>query len=181
MTASGAVVGCGSSTGPLSPGVSRPRRSLMVTGFSCQSAPERPTRRAPAARFPERTAAGWAWQAWLVIVGIGVDIADISRLQEALRRTPSLSARLFAEGERGARPDSLAGCFAAKEAVAKALGGPPGLRWSDVQVIHDSRGAPRLELRGTVADAAARLGVRTWHLSLSHDGGLSVAMVVAEG
>ena len=69
-----------------------------------------------------------------MIVGIGVDVADISRLQTALRRTPSLSARLFAEGERDAKPDSLAGYFAAKEAVAKALGGPPGLRWADVQV-----------------------------------------------
>lgn len=116
-----------------------------------------------------------------MILGIGVDIADISRLQAALRRTPSLASRLFAEGERNAKPDSLAGCFAAKEAVAKALGGPPGLRWADVQVIHDSRGAPRLEVTGTVADAAARLGIQTWHLSLSHDGGLSVAMVVAEG
>ena len=116
-----------------------------------------------------------------MIVGIGVDIADISRLQAALRRTPSLAARLFAEGERNAKPDSLAGCFAAKEAVAKALGGPRGLRWADVQVVHDSRGAPRLEVQGTVAAAAARLGVRAWHLSLSHDGGLSVAMVVAEG
>jgi holo-[acyl-carrier protein] synthase len=116
-----------------------------------------------------------------VIVGIGVDIADISRLQAALRRTPSLSVRLFAEGERDGRPDSLAGCFAAKEAVAKALGSPPGLRWADIQVVHDSAGAPRLEVQGTVADAAARLGIRAWHLSLSHDGGMSVAMVVAEG
>jgi holo-[acyl-carrier protein] synthase len=116
-----------------------------------------------------------------VIVGIGVDIADISRLQAALLRTPALSARLFADGERHARPASLAGCFAAKEAVAKALGGPPGLRWTDVQVVHDPRGAPRLEISGTVAAAAAALGIRAWHLSLSHDGGLSVAMVVAEG
>jgi holo-[acyl-carrier protein] synthase len=121
------------------------------------------------------------WQAWRVIVGIGVDIADISRLAAALRRTPSLSARLFAEGEREVRPASLAGCFAAKEAVAKAMGAPPGLRWTDVQVVHDPLGAPRLEVSGTVADAAARLGIRSWHLSLSHDGGLSVAMVVAEG
>src|SRR5260370_17513567 len=116
-----------------------------------------------------------------MIVGIGVDLAEISRLEHALDRTPALAARLFAESERGLPVRSLAACFAAKEAVAKALGGPPGLRWTDVQVLHGPGGAPRLEVRGSVADAAARLGVRAWHLSLSHHGGLSVAMVVAQG
>jgi len=115
-----------------------------------------------------------------VIVGIGVDIADISRLGEALRRTPALAARLLAKGEQGGSASSLAGCFAAKEAVAKALGGPAGLRWTDVEVTHDSRGRPVLEVSGSVAAAAARLGVRSWHVSLSHDGGMCVAMVVAE-
>ena len=115
-----------------------------------------------------------------MIVGIGVDIAEISRLGEALRRTPALAARLFAKGEQGGPASALAACFAAKEAVAKALGGPGGLRWTDVEVMHDSRGRPVLEGSGGVAAAAARLGIRRWHLSLSHDGGLCVAMVVAE-
>src|SRR5579862_8998207 len=113
-----------------------------------------------------------------MIVGIGVDIAVVRRLEEALRRTPALAARLFAKGEQGGPAASLAGSFAAKEAVAKALGGPPGLRWTDVEVTRDARGRPSLQLSGTVAAAAARLGVRSWHLSLSHDGGLCVAMVV---
>jgi holo-[acyl-carrier protein] synthase len=116
-----------------------------------------------------------------MIVGIGVDIADISRVQAALRRTPALATRLFAESERDAPAASLAGCFAAKEAVAKALGGPPGLRWTDVTVAHDQLGRPLLDVSGTVRDAAARLGVEAWHVSLSHDGGFCVAMVVAEG
>jgi holo-[acyl-carrier protein] synthase len=47
-------------------------------------------------------------------------------------------------------------------------------------VAHDSRGRPLLEVRGTIAAAAAQLGVTSWHLSLSHDAGLCVAMVVAE-
>src|SRR5215475_1309782 len=63
-----------------------------------------------------------AWQAGGVIVGIGVDLVDVARLDRALRRTPALAARLFTEGERAAPPASLAACFAAKEAVAKALG-----------------------------------------------------------
>ena len=115
-----------------------------------------------------------------MIVGIGVDIADISRVGDALRRTPALTARLFAKGEQGQPTSSLAACFAAKEAVAKALGGPGGLRWTDVEVMHDSRGRPLLEGSGSAAAVAARLGIRSWHLSLSHDGGLCVAMVVAE-
>jgi holo-[acyl-carrier protein] synthase len=115
-----------------------------------------------------------------VIVGIGVDIVDISRFQAALQRTPALAARLFAESEQDARPESLAASFAAKEAVAKALGAPLGLHWTDVTVGRDAAGRPGLTVRGTVATAAAQQGVRRWHLSLSHDSGMSIAMVVAE-
>ena len=115
-----------------------------------------------------------------MIVGIGVDIVEISRLESALRRTPGLGSRLFTEGERGRPAASLAACFAAKEAVAKVLAAPPGLRWADVEVVHDAAGRPGLQASGTVAAAASALGVRRWHLSLSHDGGMSVAMVVAE-
>jgi holo-[acyl-carrier protein] synthase len=115
-----------------------------------------------------------------VIVGIGVDLVDIARLEQALRRTPALAERLFTEGERTGPAASLAACFAAKEAVAKALGAPVGLRWADVEVRHDQAGRPALTVRGTVADAAGRLGVRRWHVSLTHDGGVSVAFVVAE-
>ena len=113
-------------------------------------------------------------------MGIGVDIVDISRFEAALNRTPALARRLFAESERAAPPASLAASFAAKEAVAKALGAPPGLRWADVEVIHDPAGRPSLEVLGTVAQVAGQQGVRRWHVSLSHDAGASVAMVVAE-
>lgn len=116
-----------------------------------------------------------------MIVGIGVDVAQVPRLELALARTPSLAARLFADSEReGSTIESLTGYFAAKEAVAKALGGPAGLRWIDAVVCHDSRGRPVLQVHGTVAASAASLGVTSWHLSISHDGGLCVAMVVAE-
>jgi holo-[acyl-carrier protein] synthase len=115
-----------------------------------------------------------------MIVGIGVDLADISRLQAALDRTPGLAVRLFADSERGRPIRSLAACFAAKEAVAKALGAPPGLRWTDAVLGHDDAGQPALELSGTVAAVANRLGVTGWHVSISHDGGICVAMVVAD-
>ncbi len=116
-----------------------------------------------------------------MIIGIGVDLVDIARFEAALRRTPALRPRLFAESERGGRAESLAASFAAKEAVAKALGAPPGLSWTDVEVIRDGAGCPRLEIGGTVADAASQRGIRRWHVSLSHDAGMSIAMVVAEG
>ena len=130
-------------------------------------------------------AGGWnedaaGWQAGQVIAGIGVDMTDISRLERALARTPGLAHRLFAESERGGPPRSLAGCFAAKEAVAKALGAPPGLRWTDAVLTREASGKPAIEVRGTVAAAAAALEVSAWHVSISHDGGFCVAMVVAE-
>ena len=116
-----------------------------------------------------------------MIVGIGVDVAEIARLRAALARTPALALRLFAESERDQAPRALASCFAAKEAAAKALGAPAGLRWADAILSHDDDGRPLLQTRGTVAAAAARLGVTRWHVSISHDAGICVAMVVAEG
>jgi holo-[acyl-carrier protein] synthase len=115
-----------------------------------------------------------------LIVGIGVDVVGLDRFAESLDRTPQLSDRLFTEAERDARPESLAATFAAKEAVAKVLGAPDGLAWHDVEVGHDNDGAPRLTMTGTVAAAAAERGIARWHLSLSHDAGVAVAMVVAE-
>lgn len=115
------------------------------------------------------------------IVGVGVDVVEIARLQRALTRTPGLVGRLFTEGERAARrPESLAARFAAKEAVAKALGAPGGLRWTEAEVVSDPSGRPRLVLHGAVAEEAALQGIKTWHLSLSHDGGVATAVVVAE-
>jgi holo-[acyl-carrier protein] synthase len=115
-----------------------------------------------------------------VIAGIGVDITEIARLEQALARTPALAERLFAESERSLSLRQLAGCFAAKEAVAKVLGAPAGLLWTDVALMREQSGRPVLTIQGTVADAAAELGITGWHVSISHDGGFCVAMVVAE-
>lgn len=117
----------------------------------------------------------------MAVVGIGVDVVDITRFTESLHRTPSLSERLFTAAERRLPPPSLAARFAAKEALAKALGAPKGLAWHDAEILRGNDGAPQLTVTGTVAAAAEKLGVRAWHLSLSHDGGMAVAMVVADG
>jgi holo-[acyl-carrier protein] synthase len=116
----------------------------------------------------------------VTIVGIGVDIVDLARFARTLERTPHLSERLFAAGERTAAPETLAATFAAKEALAKALGAPGGLAWQDVEVRRDDAGKPSLVVTGSVADVASSLGVGRWHVSLSHDGGSAVAMVIAE-
>jgi holo-[acyl-carrier protein] synthase len=122
-----------------------------------------------------------------LIIGVGIDVAEIERFGESIRRTPQLAERLFLESElllpsgerRGTA--SLAARFAAKEALAKALGAPAGLRWTDAEVWVEDSGRPRLRVSGTVAERAAELGVRAWHVSLSHDAGVASAVVIAEG
>ncbi len=116
-----------------------------------------------------------------MIVGVGIDVVDIARFEQALTRTPGLAGRLFTEGERGLPAHSLAARFAAKEALAKALGAPRGLLWTDAEIVTSPAGRPHLKVSGTVAAAAARLGVTSWHLSLSHDAGIASAVVIAEG
>ncbi|WP_458199617.1 holo-ACP synthase [Blastococcus deserti] len=111
----------------------------------------------------------------------------VERFAESLTRTPGLRDRLFTAAEQhtpSGNPrtgESLAARFAAKEALAKALGAPGDLHWHDAEVTVGEHGRPHLEIRGTVAGRAAQLGVSSWHLSLSHDGGIASAVVVAEG
>lgn len=117
----------------------------------------------------------------VAIVGVGVDVVDVERFARSLERTPGLRNRLFTEAEQQVtQVASLAARFAAKEAVAKALGAPGGLRWVDAEVVREESGRPRLAVHGGVAEEAASQGITTWHLSLSHDGGVATAVVVAE-
>ncbi len=115
-----------------------------------------------------------------MIVGVGIDVAAIDRLAETMRRTPGVRERLFTETERDLPVASLTGRFAAKEALAKALGSPPGLRWTDASIARGAHGRPQLSVAGTVAARAEALGVRSLHVSISHDAGLATAIVVAE-
>lgn len=116
-----------------------------------------------------------------MIIGIGVDVVDVPRFGRQLERTPGLLERLFVPAERALNTRSLAARFAAKEAVAKALGAPGGMNWQDCWIALDPHGSPTVEVKDTVAAAAEARGVRRWHLSLSHDGDVATAMVVAEG
>ncbi|MFI6506609.1 holo-ACP synthase [Streptosporangium sp. NPDC050855] len=116
-----------------------------------------------------------------MIVGIGVDVVDVARFEVTLTRTPALRTRLFTPAESGLAAESLAARFAAKEAVAKALGAPPGLPYRDAEVVRGQHGRPELRVTGRVADVARELGVARWHVSLTHDGGVAIAYVIAEG
>ena len=122
-----------------------------------------------------------------MIVGVGVDVVNVPRFAAVLRRTPALRDRLFTSGElitdagRVLTETSLAARFAAKEAVAKALGAPAGLFWHDCEVLIESDGRPVIKTTGSVSARAAQLGVATWHVSLSHDGDIAIASVIAEG
>ncbi|MFD0261242.1 holo-ACP synthase [Kitasatospora indigofera] len=122
-----------------------------------------------------------------MIIGIGIDVAAIDRFGAAMERTPGMAERLFTPAEltlpSGVRrsPASLAARFAAKEALAKALGAPGGLHWHDAEVHTEPSGRPVLRVTGTVAARAAELGVGSWHVSLSHDAGVASAVVIAEG
>lgn len=116
-----------------------------------------------------------------MIVGVGIDVVDVARFGDTLERTPGLLVRLFSPEERDLGLNSLAARFAAKEALAKALGAPVGLHWSDVTVRRGEDGRPHLVVAGTVESRAADLGVHRLHVSLSHDAGVASAVVVAEG
>ena len=121
------------------------------------------------------------------VVGIGVDITDIARFAATIEKTPQLLDTFFTPVEQR-RPRgtalpvaSLAARFAAKEAVAKALGSPGGMRWQDCLILAHPSGQPYIEVHGSVAQVAAERGITTWQLSLSHDGGMAVAFVTASG
>ena len=116
----------------------------------------------------------------MAVIGVGIDVVDIDRFAESLARTPAMRERVFTPAERTRPLASLAARFAAKEALAKALGAPTGMGWHDAEVVNESTGRPQLEIRGTVRARADQLGVRSLHVSLSHDAGIASALVVLE-
>ena len=125
----------------------------------------------------------------MAVVGVGVDAIEIERVRTALTRTPTLLDRLFTEREQAScvtrcgdlRYGGLAARFAAKEAVAKALGtGITGFNFRDIEVLSDETGRPTVALHGGASRAADEAGVTAVHVSLSHSTGVAVANAVAE-
>jgi holo-[acyl-carrier protein] synthase len=125
-----------------------------------------------------------------VIVSTGVDLVEIARFERVWREWGErFEARVFTDGElayaRKRAPTSvhLAARFAAKEAVMKALGTGwrGGVRWRDIEVARPPGGPPSIRLHGASAAIGRRRGIDRFHLSLTHDAGIALAFVVAEG
>ncbi len=116
----------------------------------------------------------------MAVVGVGIDVVELERFDRAVERSATFLDRVFTPAERELGRSSLAARWAAKEALAKALGAPSGLVWHDAEVVKDADGRPHFEIRGSVAARAAELGIKTLHVSLSHDAGIASAVVIAE-
>ena len=116
----------------------------------------------------------------------GIDLTEIDRLQSLIQRFGDrFLNRIFTPrelAEVGHNPASLAGRFAAKEAVSKALGTGIGpVAWKEIEVPRGPEREPVLHLHGAAAQLARELGLNTWSLSLSHTQMHAIAMVVAVG
>lgn len=123
------------------------------------------------------------------VVGVGVDLISVERIAASVARRPRLLERLFTAAERRllergdsaeASQRSLAGRFAAKEAVMKALGvGLGEVDFKDIEVVGGRGGRPAIALHGRAEERAAAIGAAEVSISMSHDAGLALAFAVA--
>ena len=119
------------------------------------------------------------------ILGLGVDLCEIARMERALGRHPTMRDRVFTPEEIAycdskARPaESYAGRFAAREAVIKALGGYRGRGWQDISVTRSPSGAPTIRLDGNAKRRADALGVSDVLISFTHEKTNAIAFAVA--
>ena len=121
-----------------------------------------------------------------MILRTGVDLIEITRIKEVVaRHGKHYLDRVYTPAELeqcGKRTESLAGRFAAKEAVAKALGcGIGDVTWKEIEVLGDGQNAPTLILHGAAKQKANNLGLENWSVSISHNQDQAIAFVVAIG
>lgn len=125
-----------------------------------------------------------------MILGIGIDMVDVDRMEQAVERWGQrFLERIFTPDEisrcqqRARSAQCLALRFAAKEAFAKALGlgMQKGLRWRDIEVVHDHLGKPLLHLHNQAQRLSRALAVEKTWLTLSDERDFAIAMVVLEG
>ena len=124
-----------------------------------------------------------------MIVGLGVDIAEVDRIEAAIRRHgEAFLRRVFTAAEiaycerHRNKAERYAGRFAAKEAAMKALGTGwrKGVRWLDIEVARNSSGKPSILLSGRTREIAGQLGVKHISLSITHSGNTALAEVIFE-
>jgi holo-[acyl-carrier protein] synthase len=125
-----------------------------------------------------------------LIVGTGIDLAEVDRIRDAIRRHGNrFIDRVYTAGEiayvesKANRFERYAARFAAKEAGMKAIGTGwrRGVGWHDFEVQNLPSGRPQLKLHGMAAEVAAQLGVRQISLSLTHTAQQGMAFVILEG
>lgn len=125
-----------------------------------------------------------------MILGLGIDVCRIERVQNFLERYDErFTRRCFTPQEiaqcvRFANcAERFAGCIAAKEAASKALGTGwrRGVHWKNFEVAHEPSGKPTLRIHGRAAEIASQMGVRNVVVSLTHDAGVAAATVIFEG
>ena len=122
-----------------------------------------------------------------MIAGIGLDLVDVSRMRQQLAGA-AFERRAFTPAEMAAcagahdPAEHLAGKFAAKEALMKALGAglAQGLTFGEIEILPDDAGAPRLRATGQAQQRLEALGVSSIHVSITHAAGLAAAVVVLE-
>jgi len=124
-----------------------------------------------------------------MIVGSGIDLVEISRIQQSMERFGKrFLDRVYTSAEQAYclrkrnSAESLAARFAAKEAGAKALGTgiSHGVSWLEIEVVREPGGRPSIQFHGRAAEIAASMGAARVALSLTHTGSLSMASVVLE-
>jgi holo-[acyl-carrier protein] synthase len=126
-----------------------------------------------------------------MIIGVGMDIVEIARLQKSLQRDSGghFLEHVFTAAEQAAAPENerqkyayYAGRWAAKESLSKALGTGIGSRCAlrEIEILHGEDGKPEIALSGAALETAAQLGVRSLHVSISHEQAYACAIVIAE-
>lgn len=121
-----------------------------------------------------------------MIVGLGIDVCSIDRMRRALERHGDrFFSRICSEAERKDLSGrdvatALAGRFAVKEAFAKALDGARGVGWHEVEVRREPSGRPSLTLHGNAIAMVEKFGANKWHVTITHDAGVAVAVVILE-
>ncbi|BDR68255.1 holo-[acyl-carrier-protein] synthase [Clostridium tetani] len=123
-----------------------------------------------------------------MILGIGIDIIEIIRIKNAIERNSRFMKRVFTEKEIkyfekiNFRHESIAGRFAAKEAIVKALGtGFRNMKITDIEVINDKVGKPLVELKGGALEKIKVYKDVKIHLSISHNRDNAIAYSIIEG
>lgn len=121
-----------------------------------------------------------------MVKGIGIDIIEIDRIRQAIKKNKGFIDRIFTEDEKkifedkNYLPQTVAGFFAAKEAVAKALGtGIRNMQWKDIEILKDHLGKPYVKLHNNAKNLAYSMNIDKILISISHSKENAIAQAMA--